>query len=470
MAEVMKVFKVRHFFLIIFVALCFFHGLGGCRRIVNQDPGGNVTSLSPQLQGIFDKTKVVCFGRFLMSVPEETIIVYGPAQVESTIMYQEGAAKKVSELISSKIMEVEEERQFLDKSDLKNLPLFGKVIEGGRPEQKIVVGSKDQIGYELFSLVPIQENLFIQTLDGGLPEYNFIERINNVAKSIRLRKNEEIPSEPGMCIDGGFVSGTYEYEQATVGIRFNQFPDVHLSIDAHKNLEFVNEDANPKTLHERARKKAEAMGLSAVFSKGKILREQVRQIGHWTGQEMAFRTPAYKHAESVHEFRFYSVGLANDPFHPQLDIRLDSGVKDDVKGAIRPSITDDEALALWDKVIKTIRLREPGDATPAKIDKVSLGTQVRAGKTCPQAGWWKATDKHLVSDDRRQFLQAGDAMPYTFTSRGAGVWTKIFGGSRVQTATAWTLVAYEDKPAQAALDTSITDLYENTDGAREKHA
>jgi len=416
----------------------------GCGRTSPNVIGGNMTENSPHLMSMFNKTKTICFGRFVVKVPLDTAVVYGPAEVESSIEYREGEVEKIGEYVSARMEEVEKDRKFFNRDSLSSLPLFGQVIDGAIPGQKIIVGSRDRVGYQILSIVPVEKDIFFQEVTSVLPDDNFINRMNQVATVLRSRKADEIPAEPGVCIEGGYITGKYEYERATIGLRLNEYPDVHISIDVHKNLAFLNNESNPKILHEQAQAKAEAAGFGAVFSRRKILREQVRQIGNWAGQEMAFRTPTYKRAVSAHEFRFYSPGSVNDPFHPQLDIRLDSGVKDNARGAISPSITDEEALALWDMIIKTIRLREPSDATPAKVSNVPLATQVDTGKTCPESGWWETAQRDVADSDRRRLVRAGDVMPVVFTSTSIGIWSKFFGKSPLPIATTWRLVAYDD--------------------------
>jgi hypothetical protein len=453
------------FMINIFVLFC----IEGCSRTVVENSGGNV-EISSRINSIFEKTKKVCFGRVIMEIPYEAMVVYGPAEVDASIEFREGEANRLDQYSSARLREIETEREYLDDKDLARLPHFGRVIEGSRPGQKIIIGSKDQIGYAVMSLLPIEGDLIVQAVDGGLPGRNFIKRIDDVAKLLKPRRSDDIPVEPGFCIEGGLIAGEYEFERATIGVRFSEFPDVHFSVDAHKNLNTLNNEANPKTLHERARINADAAGLGAVFSLRKILREQIRHIGHWNGQEIALRTPAYKGTRSVHHFRFHSVGSVNDPHHPQLDVQLDSGVRDNAKGVLAPSITDDEALILWDTLIKSIRLREPGDATPVKVDKVPLATRVRTGEICPESGWWEVVDKRLTVHNPRQFLHAGDQVPCALTLRGVPLWERFFNSRELNIAMTWMLVAYKDTSPESAPKVSTDGFPEATDGYGDKHA
>lgn len=320
-------------------------------------------TLSSRLETLFKRTRTVCFGRFLIQVPSTAVVVYGPAEVETPILYLEGQSDKVAEHLSARMAEIENERQFLLKTDIARLPLFGNVIDGVKTGQKIVFGSADRVGYAVHSFIPVGKDLFIQYIDSFPPDEEIASIFNAIASHIRPRAQDEIPAESGLCIEGGFIPLETEYERATVRIRLQEFPDVHISVDVHKNQEFLADRSSPSLLRERAKQLAEDAGTGAVFGRAKILRQGALQLEGWKGEEMALVTPAYKDDKAVHEFRFHSAGAARDSLQPEIDIRLDSGVKDNRKASVNPSITDEEALALWDKLIRTIRVRRPSDAT-----------------------------------------------------------------------------------------------------------
>ena len=402
---------------------------------------------STRLEQIFENTRTICFGRFLIEIPFTATVVYGPAEVELPIEYYAGQSKRLSEYLASRLTEVEQEREFLDKDATLRLPLFGKVIDGALPGQKISFGSKDQSGYTIHSLIPIGKDLFIQHIDSSLPKYDEVPVLNRIATHLRPRSENEIPADAGMCIDGAFVPLEQDYERVTIGIRLKEFPDVHISVDAHKNLKRLRTDNSPKLLREQAEEFAKADGLGAVFARTKILRQHERQLNIWDGEELALRTPAYKDDKSVHDFRFHSVGAINDRLHPELDIRLDSGLKGNDKARVEPSLSDEEALALWDKIINTVRIRQPSDATSLKpaTPKVPLASTVRTGETCPETGWWECSASQRIEGSKRRLFKAGETMPLVLL-KDPGLWQRLTGQHAVrQIATMWQLVQYNDE-------------------------
>jgi hypothetical protein len=411
-----------------------------------------MTTLSPRLQPLFEKTRTVCFGHFLMQVPATATIVYGPSEVETSIEYFEGQGDKVVEHLAARLAEVQNERRFLLKADIPKLPLFGKVIDGVMPGQKIVIGSKDRVGYAVDSFLPVGKDLFVQSVDSMLPDEDIVSTINRVASHLRPRLEDEVPAEPGICIEAGFVPSQAKYERVTIGVRLKEFPDVHFSVDVHKNLEYLPEGSSPKLLREQAREMAVADGLGAVFARTKILREHERQLGIWKGEEQALRTPAYKDDLEAHDFRFHSMGAVHDPLQPELDIRLDSGVKDDSKAKVKPSITDEEALALWDKLITTIRLRQPSDATRASAPaRAPIASTVSSGGICPETGWWECTERQNIEGGTRRLFKAGERMPHAVLLGEPGLWTKLTGSGKRQIETVWKLVDYVDETATSSV-------------------
>jgi hypothetical protein len=407
-----------------------------------------MTTLSARLQPLFENTRTVCFGRFLMQVPATATVVYGPAEVETPIEFFEGQSGKVAEHLSARLAEIEQEREYLLKDDIPNLPLFGKVIDGVLPGQKIVFGSKDQISYAIYSFVPVGKDLFVQHLNTVLPENERVTTFNRVASHLRSRSDDEIPREPGTCIEGAFVPLEQKYERVTIGVRLKEFPDVHFSVEVHKNQKYLPVGSSPKLLREQAKEMAEAEGLGAVFARTKILRQQERQLGIWKGEELALRTPHYKDDLEAHEFQFHGMGAVDDSFQPELDIQLDSGLKDDRKAKVKPSITDEEALALWDKLITTIRVRQPSDATPASAPaRAPIASTVPTGGICPETGWWECTDRKNIEGGTRRLFKAGERMPHAVLLREPGLWKNLTGSSRRQVQTTWKLVDYLDEPA-----------------------
>lgn len=81
-------------------------------------------------------------------------------------------------------------------------------------------------------------------------------------------------------------------------------------------------------------------------------------MGHWKGFEALALKPAQRNEKETHEFHFISLGAPDAPLQPRLDVQLDTGASGHHKGAVKPSLSNDDVVALWDKFTGSIRVRE----------------------------------------------------------------------------------------------------------------
>ncbi len=187
-------------------------------------------------------------------------MVYGPADVDLPIEYYPGEGDKVAQHVEAQLLEVEKDRDYLDKDDVVKFSMFGKVIDGVMPGQKLVFGSKNQVFYSIDSFIPVGKDLFVQHAPTGLSKEEAIRSFNTAASRLRLRSEDEVPAEPGACIEGGFVSWQPEFERIALGVRLKEFPDVHFSIDATKKDIVIESDALEPRL-KQAEQDAQKEGL-----------------------------------------------------------------------------------------------------------------------------------------------------------------------------------------------------------------
>lgn len=400
-----------------------------------------MTELTPRLQTIFTDTKPVCFGQFIVDVPATASLVFGPVTVDAHTQYYPGESNKINDHVKQKLAEVEEDREFLAAEDIANFPLFGKVVDGAMPGQKLVFGSPEQIAYSIYSFIPLGKDLYVQFLGYAEPLEERIVTLNTVAKNLRLRKPDEIPTEIGTCIEGGFVAYMPEFERIALGIRLNEFPDIHFSIEVVKNGKHIPTRSDLETRLKAAEKNG-----GSWYSRVKFLRRAPRQIGSWHGAEALTLKPAQGTENESHEFHFISMGAPNDSLQPRLDMQLDTGSSGRHKGAVKPSLTDDEAVALWDKLTNSVRVRPTGgkpEQEPAHPN-VPLETRAVTGALCPETGWWECTYPGSVDGGPLRHFIEGEPIPYIVVVGEPNLWQKVTGDrpSRPMT-TVWKLVGNE---------------------------
>ena len=403
-----------------------------------------MTELSPRLHGIFANTKTVCFGQFTVDVPASATLVFGPASVEAPIRYYPNESHLIDDHIRTQLAAVEEDRIFLSEEDVVQFPLFGTVIDGATPGQKLLFGSPERVAYSIYSFVPVGKDLYVQSFSTAMSKDEGISDLNRVAKNLRLRDPDEIPAGVGTCIDGGFVGFQPHHEIVTLGVRLKEFPDVHFSLEVWKNGQHIPTQSD---LESRL-KSAEKDG-GEWYSRIKVFRRGPRHIGDWHGAEALALKPAQEKEKESHEFHFISMGAADAPLQPRLHMQLDTGSSGHRKGAVKPSISDEEAVALWDKLTSSIRVRPVGGdkTTVTRASKTPLTTTLPIGDICPETGWWQCTATGEVEGGRRRHIAAGETLPHVIGLAEPTLWKKLKGERpRYKAASMWVLVEYDEVP------------------------
>lgn len=405
--------------------------------------------LPHRLQPLFKHTKTVCFTRFVMDVPASAKVVYGRMTVDTEVSRFAGQAAE----LDGKIEEYMRENMRRESVGTAgpNAPLddrAGKRMPGKMPGLTHLLSNSDIEQHNLHSFFVLGKDIYL--MEGlGIFEKNLQRKFNmheEVARQLRARTENEIPFDEGICIDGAIADRRPVYENIQLGIRLAEFPDVHFSIESRKNLNYVKPQRDFLDRYASAESMARAHGKGKWYDRIKFFSREPRTVLEWDGQQVLARVPALLGSHDRHEFNFYSVGAANDPYHPEVDIELDTGLNGNKKGAQAPSLTDAEALALWDKLLGSIKIRPA--AAPVFTEPVATPGMVSSAGPCPQAGWWKCLDadhgdgRTEVKGGQLRYFHDGAAMPQATLQPRSG-WPRLFGeGKTCQMAqpSQWQLV------------------------------
>ena len=278
-----------------------------------------------RIDRLFTQTKPVCFGRFLIDVPATAEVVWGPTNVNDEISSYPGQGMKIPAEIYAKEQALKEEENIRVRSSS-----YIGTFDGPNPQSKIVVGYEDFESsglVQLHSYIRLGQHAFVQSApsavlgrdkEGVVNKTGYLKwlaEMQDVARRLRFREESEIPSEPGLCIEAGFVSEAESryHEMTSIGFRFPEYPDVSFSIRTIKT-DRLDETNSMEWALNNAETHAGGMGKLAWFNGIKRLRKGKRQMGDWEGGEaLMFMPPEESGAPSTHEFMFRSVGVANDP-------------------------------------------------------------------------------------------------------------------------------------------------------------
>jgi hypothetical protein len=422
----------------------------------------NMTALTPRLQAVFQNAKTVCFGRFMIDVPSSATPVWGETDIELGVSVIPNGVDEAKELAQKFIQELNSEKAI----NHDDVPMLLSVEDVVQPEGKIITG------YESFeSINGLKINGYFRMKNDGViidarplrdDKDETIALIRSIARRLRQRSESEIPTDPGNCVEHAFLPdepGTEKEPRAElvrIGFRLKEFPDTHLSIFVGPSNPHYTESDSLEWRLNRLEKNQRAQDPNNPLVKTKDLRRGARQIHNWlNGFEALSRTPEQAEIHSIHDFAMDFRGVPSDPLKPYAEIQMQTGVANNAAGATKASLTDEEAIAVWDKITSTIRVRPTGAAAvkTAETDsgpRLPLGELAATGRTCPHTGWWGPDESKDNQGDRWQHIKAGERMPHVVSVGEPSVWQKLKGERpSYRTATVWKLVSYDDAPARA---------------------
>ncbi len=321
----------------------------------------NVREKPSRVHQIYSSTRPVCIGRYVIDVPTTAKVIYGPANAPYATQRLPGAAARFDDVVQEIAREATSR-----KSPFPIGPASapgskaGTVVKGFSDRQKIVYGVDFSTGafYQFHSVVVVGNDLYVQryAFFGDISELSKIEEELKSIASLIVPRDSELPlANHGVCIDGAFVNdgGHNHHEMTTLGVRLQEFDDVHFSLEMIFKTRLIDSDALEPRMRA-AEEQANATGNGEWYARIKSLRRGERRIANWMGFEALLRRPPQGKYGSFHEFAFVSQGAPNNLELPVLTLDLHTGVEGNMLGGL-PSLTDDEVIELWDRLTSSIR-------------------------------------------------------------------------------------------------------------------
>lgn len=328
------------------------------RSAIEENSVSENVPLTKRLALLFLKTKLACFGRYAILIPQETELIFGETSLPSTIdIRTDGFAGRDKQVLD------DIERIKLNNPTSEIIYSGTSPIEDSWQLQYFSDKYTKETGNAFFNTYLTRGNITFTIGDStrkGTTKADTAARQIVRANSLRLREESDIPAEPGNCISYGFISeNSYdEQEIVSAGLHFPSFPDVTFSISSNKNayMDYSSE------LYEEMRTELSLLGRIDIAKKrqGKnyprrtLLREGKRDVQHWHGEESLIRR-----TDGVHDFEWALVGKPKDIANPSvLEVKMYTKVAHNMVGAAdASSLTDDEAIALWDKLLSGLKFR-----------------------------------------------------------------------------------------------------------------
>ena len=261
----------------------------GCGESTSSSKPGSI-ALSPKLQKLFAKSKPLCFGRYVLSVPEEAKLIWGGASFPSEIVQVKGNFDEAKAMAALNLARLEGADKTLE------LVLNGPGPVPSSWQIRYYEGDSAKQFHLLTFVTYVNKEDWVFVLRGSttskVDEKAVAAQQAARAAGIRPRARDELPTEPGACLEQAFLadSAYRDQEMINVGLFLPSLPDVTFSISSNKDAY----GDYPKEEFERMKK--EELSLLARISAAQkeqgigyprrtVLREGKRAVMHWDGEE-----------------------------------------------------------------------------------------------------------------------------------------------------------------------------------------
>ncbi|MDR0588487.1 MAG: hypothetical protein LBG61_05910 [Burkholderiales bacterium] len=419
----------------VMAAVTFILGCGTQTTVsATEDGRSNMTETTPiELAPELKPTKTWCMGRYQIDTPETMAIFekyvpnpkmllrkmpllteYGGDWKYRFVKFVFPNERMSHEAFDKKLKAREEELKNTPNTDDGGGNMFVKSLRVDA-DSHIIVRWVEKYSKDLAVIEGYKwSNGVVFHLDweiGGNPDQ--IERAvpKTVEKLAQLqgRGAREVPTVPGFCVpDGIFVEKEQSYDGSILAsFMMPERPDINLVV----YIGYIPPSSDPGLLSRKD-------GIFAKFGnmahRVKTLRADKRPLpGAPKGEELLVTLPEDKKGR-VHAFIWEDMGWSKD--HPFLRIELNTGIFNHM-----PSISDQEALAMWDAILNSFKLRSV-DPQTGRADEAFPKT-VATGEKCPKDGRWMS-----VEDGSVLKFVAGQIMPpVIFAKPAEGFFAKLTG-------------------------------------------
>ncbi len=322
-----------------------------------------------------------CYGRFLIDLPPQAKINAGYYLWDDDIEALDDSPEALVTRIDQREKELKSERHkkiqgsmFLRRLDLRN-------------GSTGLLSWKSNASVEMYLLdtYAISKPTWrAYRWKGGVTqdrEAAGIESATSLAHNLRSREINEIPTEPGFCIDRAYIAGnSFQVEDFDIGVTFPEHPRTFLSFRSSTGAE---EDR----LLDRV--SGFLMGVAKMVAGIETLRKRERG-GAIPADEYLLAGSAK--GQRTYTFLWEAQGKDESINEPHLKVELsveEADDDDDGKPAAPAFKSDKAALELWDAIIDSIRLR-PVSAT---------GRDDHAGTPSPPKSPQQMANSPAVDDD-----------------------------------------------------------------------
>lgn len=313
--------------------------------------------------------RTICIGRFLIDLPEEANVELREMSIDGfqIVSFDEQAADFQARLLQRETRlrtapdRLERRKSLESVRDVKTANgVVGKIFvhswtvsEGTRARGL----EQERYRYERIAVEALvhADGMSYEIGSDGYDTDRVDDLPKLIAKLVPNRGNRA-PQEPGFCVYNAWFRDPLaadQNERLKMRAELPRHPDIDLRLD-------LMAGASPQGPGLLARS-AEAYKWRSYAEKKRIsrLRAAPRTIDGLTGDEVVDEVEALNNV-FVQDFRWEVDGTADKVFIPRLTVTMKTGGA--VNGPVPSSLSQEAAIALWDKIKSSIRFHTPPTA------------------------------------------------------------------------------------------------------------
>jgi hypothetical protein len=411
-----------------------------------------VKTMTDQMKDL--KMKPMCVGRFLIDIPADAEVSYRGAMLAgwNIATYDNETDEQFASRVEKKEAQLAGEMNVRGTANLESTHkvdkngVHGKIHVFDRKLIPHMPAGMSGENIRIEAMIRAHKHSFNLTMKYA--DDNDLKALVELVAQFRSREADEIPTEAGFCFEGGFVTEPItvaQKERTTMFVGLNGHPDVSIALSMIAGI------TTPRTLLERDA--AASIG-DENRSRFHIFRRGSRPWNGEPGEEVLERVHEFN-GNYVHSFMWELIHNKIDSvFTPLMSFELSTG-HGQPGTTVDSSLTDVEALALWDKMLSSLRVRPVVTAKPVAVapSEVPLGTLAQSGVACPANGWWRCVD--APAPDGTRWFGRDQILPRVAFRQQLSLLERLKGTPDVTSQrVVWEFVRHDDgekdSPGQAA--------------------
>jgi hypothetical protein len=289
--------------------------------------------------------KTWCFGRFLVDMPVNAELVDSSNKIGQEIEIKKMSLPEFQQHIAQEVEALKQVKSRYGYDELMEVGENAYVLKGSYVERRA------KTRFHTIKFYKFDHGYFFSTSESAYNDELIKEKIERGVKfiqTLRYRADNEVPKEPGICLQNGFIANGEN-------TRIDETTKLQFELKDHPGTVFSVTSANNISERQPALSKKFGVGQILLWSlRGtKTLRSGKRKVNGLPGEEFFWHATSRDNTE-VHSYIWEMRGKIGDPDRPHLQFTLNT---DERGGEKVSSMATPEVIQLLDSVLETLRLR-----------------------------------------------------------------------------------------------------------------